>query len=241
MLAIVTGTIKPNEHMKHLTLRDSQERCRQYEDGLLQLIESKAFSKIVFCENSNFGADQLQHLVEKAKENETELEILSFQGNVEKACEHGKGYGEGEIMEYAFANSTLADKESFFVKITGRLSVDNINDIARNLKPKSTYFNIPNREQKHMYDTRLYAMPVLQFKEYFQKSYERVFDEKGIFLEYVYTAILKDNNIAVKNFPKYPRISGISGTGGICYEYTEWKCKIRDIFSKMGLYKINYK
>lgn len=237
MLAIVTGTIKPNEHMKQLTLRDSQERCRQYEEALLQLIESKAFRKIVFCENSNYGVDQFQHLIEKAKENAVELETLSFQGNIGKACEHGKGYGEGEIMEYVFANSILVDEENFFVKITGRLRVDNIGDIARHLKSNNTYFNIPNREQKHMYDTRLYAMPICQFKEYFQGAYMSVYDEQGIFLENVYTDILKDNNIPVKNFPKYPRISGISGTGGMRYEYTEWKCKIKDIFSKMGLYK----
>lgn len=238
MLAIVTGTIKPNEHMKQLTLRDSQERCRQYEEALLQLIESKAFQKIVFCENSNYGVEQFQHLIEKAKENAVELETLSFQGNIGKACEHGKGYGEGEIMEYVFQHSQLLKSESYFVKITGRLMVDNITIIVSRLKRTRIYFNIPNRTQRGVYDTRIYAMPKKTFEEDFLEQYEKVMDSKGVYLEYVYTGILRENNYKVYNFPSYPRIRGISGSGGIIYDYTEWKCWIKDILSKISYYKV---
>lgn len=238
MLAIITGTIRPPMQMNQLTLRDENERFRQYEESIHFLLDGRAFSKIIFCENSGYGIEKLAHLLDIAQNKDIELELLSYQGNVEKACIHGKGYGEGEIMDYVFSHSKIALTEPYFVKITGRLKVNNIEDIVKRIDKEKTYFNIPNRTRRDIYDTRIYGMPVLQFKNYFLNVYKQVMDEQGIFLEMVYTGILQDNKIKVTNFPRYPRIVGMSGSGGIMYSYTEWKCRIRDILSRMNFYKI---
>lgn len=238
MLAIITGTIKPPMQMNYLSLRDADERFKQYEEGLRALIESRGFAQIIFCENSNYGVEKLSYLQEIAAQKHVRLELLSFQGNLEKACIHGKGFGEGEIMDYVFSQSRLISKEPYFIKITGRLKVDNIKGIIPHIDPKKTYFNVPNRTRRDVYDTRMYGMPTWQFKKLFLDVYERVEDEKGIFLETVYTQVLRDNQVKVTNFPRYPRITGVSGSGGCLYSYTEWKCKIRDIFSLMNLYRI---
>lgn len=224
--------------MSQLVLRDEEERLRQYKDSIYFFLESGAFSKVVFCENSNYGTEKLSYLTEFAQKGGIELELLSFQGNVEMSCIHGKGYGEGEIMDYVFTHSRLVEKEPYFVKITGRLKVDNVKDIVKHINQQRTYFNIPNRTRRDMYDTRIYSMPVNQFKDFFLNSYKRVMDDQGIFLEMIYTEILQKHSIKVFNLPKYPRIVGMSGSGGGIYEYTEWKCKIRDVFSKMNFYKI---
>lgn len=224
--------------MSQLVLRDEEERLRQYKDSIYFFLESGAFSKVVFCENSNYGTEKLSYLTEFAQKRGIELELLSFQGNVEMSCIHGKGYGEGEIMDFVFTHSRLVEKEPYFVKITGRLKVDNVKDIVKHINQQRTYFNIPNRTRRDMYDTRIYGMPVNQFKDFFLNSYKRVMDDQGIFLEMVYTEILQKHSIKVFNLPKYPRIVGMSGSGGGIYEYTEWKCKIRDVFSKINFYKI---
>ena len=237
MLAVITGTIKPALQMSQLVLRDEEERLKQYEDSIRFLLCSGAFDKVVFCENSNYGIERLSYLIKIAGENGVELELLSFQGNEEKACVHGKGYGEGEIMDYVFSHSKLIGTEDYFVKITGRLKVDNIKSIVSRMNRRRTYFNIPNRTLRNIYDTRMYGMPVDQFKDYFLHSYEQVMDEQGIFLEVVYTKILQEHNITVRNFPRYPRIVGVSGSGGAVYSYTEWKCKIKDVLSYMNFYK----
>lgn len=239
MFAIVTGTIKPSAQMCQLILRDEKERLKQYGEGIQALIESEAFHKIVFCENSGYGIEEISYLQDIAECKNIKLELLSFQGNTERNCIHGKGWGEGEIMEYVFSHSEIAKTEFYFVKITGRLKVDNMKDIARRLKRERIYFNIPNRTIRDFYDTRIYAMPVEQFKKLFLNAYEQVMDEQGFFLERVYTKILKEHRIKVTNFPKYPRIVGISGSGGSVYSYTEWKCKVKDLFSWMNLYKID--
>lgn len=239
MLAIITGTISPAKQMGQLILRDEKERRKQYKDSIQSVLCSGAFSKVVFCENSNYGIGDMTYLKDIAGENDVELELLSFQGNEEKACIHGKGYGEGEIMDYVFSHSKLIGTEDYFVKITGRLKIDNIKDIVSRMDRQKTYFNIPNRTLRNIYDTRIYGMPVDQFKEFFLQSYEQVMDEHGIYLEMVYTRIIQKCNVKVHNFPRYPRIVGVSGSGGAVYCYTEWKCKIKDMLSMINFYKIS--
>lgn len=235
---IVTGTIRPSSQMGQLVVRDEKERLEQYLQGLSLLIESEAFSKIIFAENSNYGGDPFETLQQSAREHQTCLEYLSFQGDTEQTCIHGKGYGEGEIMKYVFEHSELLKNEPYFVKMTGRLQIDNIAKITAKLKRSGTYFNIPNPTRRDIYDTRIYAMPVKQFEEYFLDEYEHVMDRDGIFLEHVYTGILKEHNIHVSNFPLYPRIRGISGSGGLTYDYTEWKCRVKDLLCRMNYYKV---
>lgn len=238
MLAIVTGTISPAKGMSQLVLKDEKERLEQYKSSLQLLLCSGAFEKVIFCDNSNFEMEQISFLKEIARNNDVELELMSFQGDTQKVCMQGKGYGEGEIMNYVFSRSKLLYAEDYFVKLTGRLVVDNIKNIVKHMNPKNTYFNIPNRTIRNLYDTRIYGMPVRQYKLFFMDAYERVMDRQGIFLENVYTQILKQYKIKVYNFPRYPRIIGVSGSGGNVYGYTEWKCKIKDVLSCFNFYKI---
>lgn len=238
MLGIITGTINPNASMGQLIVRNEDERLKQYIEGLVQVIESKAFSKIVFCENSNYGVEKMEVLYDLARENSALLELISFQGNEEKCRFHGKGYGEGEILKYVLENSTLACDEDYFVKITGRMKVMNISEIVSRLKNNKTYFNVPNHTCREFYDTRIYAMPIARFKTCFIDAYRKVKDNEGVFLEHVYTEVLRENRIKVTNFPRYPRIIGVSGSTGMQYVYTEWKCKVKDILSFFGFYSV---
>lgn len=238
MLAVITGTIRPDARVGGLVLRDEQERLKQYESSIRAAIGSGAFHKIIFCENSGFGTDRMEALTGEAESAGIQLELLSFHGNVEQVSVHGKGYGEGEIMAYVFSHSRIAGTETYFVKLTGRLVVDNMKKIVSRMVLRNTYFNIPNRTIRDIYDTRLYAMPVRQFQEFFMNCYDRVMDAEGIYLETVYTQILKEHAIDVHNFPRYPRITGVSGSGGLTYSYTEWKCRIKDVLSCLNYYKV---
>ncbi len=238
MLLIITGTIAPASGTEFLELRDVGERLKQYRESISFFVESGAFSKIVFCENSNYGNAKLWDLTEEAKLHNVELELLSFQGDAEQVKLHGKGFGEGEIMEYVFKNSRLLKKEKVFMKITGRMKVDNIADIVSQVKENTCYFNIPNRTHREMFDTRIYVMAVDLFRKLFLHCYDEVMDSEGWYLEKVYTSILLKNKISVRNFPKYPRIVGMSASTGYSYVYTEWKCKIKDILSFFQYYMV---
>lgn len=236
MLGIITGTICPDKEVGQLVLKDTIERLKQYEESIEFFINSKAFNKLIFCDNSNYDIKRLEYLEKHAEVNGIELELLSFKGDAQGVKFHGKGYGEGEIMKYIVNHSKLLKNENFFVKITGRLKIDNIKEITEKLDPSKIYFNIPNRNRRDMYDTRMYGMPLSYFKKYFADAYHKVNDPKGIFLEYVYTDVVLENSFEVTNFPRYPRIVGISGSSGTVYGYTEWKCKIKDLLSGFNYY-----
>ncbi|MBQ9991378.1 MAG: hypothetical protein IJP31_10645 [Lachnospiraceae bacterium] len=238
MVAIITGTIKPDNGVRQLSLRNADERLEQYRESLKFFLESGAFSKIIFCENSNQGEGVFSDLFEKAEKHQVQLELHSFQGDTQKAGIHGKGYGEGEIMNYVMEHSKLLQRERFFVKITGRLKIDNIREIVLRLKEDRLYFNVPNVTRKDIYDTRFYGMPVKQFEQFFRDKYSEIMDDEGVFLETVYTRIILDHQIKISNFPKYPRIVGMSGSSGAAYGYTEWKCRIKDMISMLGGYKV---
>ena len=238
MLGIITGTVCPSEAVKQLALRDGAARLKQYEESLEFFVDSGAFDKLIFCDNSNFDAANLGNVKKKAEAKGIELEVLAFQGDVQGVKTHGKGYGEGEIMKYIMNHSKLVNQEEFFVKITGRLKVDNIKKIVQRLETKKVYFNVPNRTRRDMYDTRMYGIPLSCFRRYFMDEYHNVDDEKGVFLEYVYTDVLLKHGIQVENFPRYPRIVGVSGSNGQIYGYTEWKCKIKDVLSKIDFYRV---
>lgn len=238
MLLVLTGAVKPAASCGNVTIRDEAERLKQYIESIQFFIESGAFTKIVFCDNSNFGTEKLESLQNEAQKHCVLLELLSFQGNAEQTAIHGKGYGEGEIMDHVFANSKLLSGEQSFMKITGRMKVDNIKAIISRLKVEKTYFNIPNRTHREMYDTRMYVMPVKAFRTLFINQYDKVMDDEGIYLEKVYTSVIQENHIHIDNFPRYPRIVGVSGSTGVQYVYTEWKCKIRDVLSQFNFYKV---
>lgn len=263
MIVIITGTIAP-AIQKQLVLQSAKERLKQYTDCIRSYLDMQGINKIVFCENSNYENEELSlikdNLQSQAQKNRKELEWLTFQGDFTAVQTYGKGYGEGEIMEYVMAHSELMKSEDFFVKVTGRLVVDNLGKIVKVLdkrknkknsniknvvkttnstsrnKQSLCYINIPNRTRRDIYDTRIYAMSKDLFQCYFQKAYKKVNDGQGYFLEHAYKDVIQRNKIGSRNFPLYPRIRGISGSSGGEYVYTEWKCKIKDLQSKCNYF-----
>lgn len=262
MVLIITGTIEPLKQDK-LVVQDSKVRLEQYLACIRYYIEQDEIQKIVFCDNSNYVNEELSlikdNLQTHAQMNRKELEWLTFQGDFAAVQTFGKGFGEGEIMEYVMAHSELMKSEDYFVKVTGRLVVDNLGKIAKVLdkrnkknsniknvvkttnstsrnKQSLCYINIPNRTRRDIYDTRIYAMSKDLFQNYFQKAYIKVNDSQGYFLEHAYKDVILTNDIASRNFPLYPRIRGISGSSGGEYVYTEWKCMIKDLQSKCNYF-----
>jgi len=240
MVLIITGTIAPASQA-FLKVTDKDERLEQYISCIRFFINSKSVNKIIFCDNSDYKdeAGEFKKLTNEAKGKGIHLESLFFKGNAENVVLHGKGYGEGEIMEYIFSHSELIKGEDYFYKITGRLIVNNIKDIVRlTTKKNICHINIPNATRRDILDTRFYGMPVKMYREYFLKAYENVDDSKERFLEHVFAHILRDKKRGLKhrNIPRYPRLTGRSGSSGGDYVYTEWKCKIKDVLSLFNYY-----
>ena len=236
MVILVTGTLVPQAGVFALQLTDREKRIAEYVESLRKLRSLKVADKVVFCENS--GDPQAADHVKKQLEGWKNLEILSFNGNTEKVMQYGKGYGEGEIIEYALKNSRFLKGESEFVKLTGRIEVKNLDTILSKMKPGLLYFDpVKIFGKDKQIDTKLYKLSKKVYEEHFLKLYTQVRDQDGIFIEHLFWSCLKESGLAFQNMPEYPRFQGKSGSVGVSYGTTEWKYQIKNILCKLKLYK----
>lgn len=231
-LLVITSCVMPPQQ-QFLKLVDSKERMRQTKQCLDFFISSRLFRYIVICDGSNVDCTD-QYLKNKAENNDVRLESLFFLQNFEKVRLFGKGYGEGEIMEHIVKNSILFEQSKFFIKITGRLSVNNIRSLLMHINTSSIYFNIFPARKLGCVDTRLYGMPTDKYEHYFLSAYKQVNDSQRRSFEYCFTDVLQVNKLKFIPFAYVPIFDGLSGTKNRRYSkdlvyWTEY------IFNILGL------
>lgn len=219
---LVTGCISPASDMKNLTIQNIEERYKQYIDALTFYITKTKVKNIVYCDNSNYGVNK--EISRIARQYDKNFEWLSFTGDSKSAAKYGKGYGEGEIIEYALLNSKIIKTCSVLVKVTGRLKVLNIDSIIQYSYGKNHFFYITNRFDKKFIDTRFYIISKNDYINNFMKQYKNVCDGENNFLEHVFAKTIIEGKIDYRHFILEPNISGFSGTNG--KEYGSSKLKI---------------
>lgn len=213
---IMTSCINPSKGVYALALNNAEVRRRQYELALQFYIKETRIKKIVFCDNSN---EQLDHVFfETAKENKKCIELLCFQGNVERTLEQGKGYGEGEILEYAFQHSQLIKKSKYIIKVTGRLIISNFDNILRLSYKDDNYINMYTySDGRYFADTRFFMMKIVDYRNYFLKEYKNVDDRSGQALEICFARKFLQEKIRYSSFAVCINFKGISGSSGMVY------------------------
>lgn len=235
MLVIITGTLRPDKAVYRVKLSDTEERLKQYADSLKFLANCKKISKYVFCENS--GALELLERLKNMAGDGIETEFLSFTGSRD-AVQRGKGYGEGEILQYVWKHSKFLQQEEEFVKITGRIVVRNLDSVLQKMKPGINYFNsVRPLTREQQIDTKFYRVSKKSFEDCFLNAYTKVNDAEEKYLEHVYYEVIKDNKIKYRNFPEYPVYEGISGSTGVSYASIGWKYTVKNLLSKCNLYR----
>jgi hypothetical protein len=145
-----------------------------------------------------------------------ELEVLSFVGNEAETRERGKGYGEGEIISHALANSRWAGDIAHFVKVTGRLVVENLEDLRVRLDPARLYINrLLVRNCADSLDTRLYATSTAFYEKCFAELHKEVTVQRP--LEKCFMECVERGHVPFSCFPRYPEFRGTSGGDGMEY------------------------
>ncbi|MDZ4664514.1 MAG: hypothetical protein SGJ15_06535 [Bacteroidota bacterium] len=236
-ILLLTASINPAASKTPLTfVLDPQQRLSEYLQNLEKIIETRVFKKIIFCENTHFEYDY-SHIISHAKNNNIILEALVFKGNYEKVEQQGKGYGEGEIIKYAIANSKLLDPDSVFYKLTGRIFVKNINSIVKHNKQKEIIF-IRAARKKRIIDARFFKTSVRFFKQNLIDEFEKVDDYKKKYLEMVYFEKLHDQK-GVFAFNEFPYFIGTSGSTGKKYDQSAYEYFKYSLLLKFGLLGVN--
>lgn len=212
---LMTASILPQEK-RYIKLKNPEQRLKQYIDSLKYYIEDTEFKKIVLCENSGYDFPK-QDIELLAKKNNKRIEILQFYGNEKKIKKYGKGYGEGEIINYALKNSRLINESDFFIKVTGRLKIKNMNKIKSKLKLNRVYMN-KSLIDKNMMDTVIYGMPKKIYSKIFEYAYEKVNDKKNIYIEHIFNHLVMEKDLKIYNLPYFPDVCGVCGTNGLLYQ-----------------------
>lgn len=235
-ILLLTASINANLASPiHTKLTDTNERLVQYKNTLSRYIKESNFDVFVFCENTGFIMAK-DDLLQLAKEYKKSIEFLSFISDIDSVKKLGKGYGEGECIEYALKNSVnLQMKSDCFFKVTGRLFIDNINQIlASNINYKNCFFT--DGINTNSVRTVFFKTQVSFFNQYLLQVYKNVNDSENKFLEFVYFEHLIDKNI--NGIVPYPYIIGNSGSTGNPYtdnnEYNKAK-----YLNVLGFYSLN--
>ncbi|MBU3878702.1 hypothetical protein HGO97_023170 [Faecalicatena sp. AGMB00832] len=232
MLLLITGCINVNPNTPYVTISDMKDRLNSYKETVRWAIEESTFDKIVFCENSAYPFD-MGTFQSIAKKKCKKIEYLTFQGNTSQVIKHGKGYGEGEIIEYAIKKSVLLQHENAFCKITGRLKVKNTFELVCDVN--KNYFM--NKKYLPQVDTRFYYVQKKIFSEYLLKQYLRVNDYEEYYLENVYYDVLRSNKIQYSCFSHRPLFKGVGGSNGTNYDDRKTKLEIiYNVLCKTNLY-----
>lgn len=231
---LITGCASPVNGISALYLKDKNERKKQYIEAFKFYLRSTNVNRIVFCDSSSFKKpDELDEIIYRSGKR---VEWLCFEGSRNLVIERGKGYGEGEIIEYAFHHSRLLSEADFLIKVTGRLIVKNIDSVIKSCKRNKNYFfPLRNVFGGNFIDTRFFIVRTDCFMEYFLKEYKNVNDQNSIFMEHIYAEVVIKNQIDVNLFRIEPDIEGISGTTGKYYHSSRSRIIIKSILNRMNM------
>lgn len=235
---LVTGAIDILAFdIPYTALNDTSVRLEQYVESLKYAIRNyKSIQKIVFCENTNFNYDYSE-LIKEALKFGKKLEILSFLGDYEVIKEKGKGYGEGEIINYAINHSILLNRCVGFYKLTGRVTIQNMDKVISYTNSSTAFLFMKSlrfRDDENYVSTVFYKVELNFYKKVLLEAYKEVEDSKKRYLEYVFYDKLKKINC--NSFGKYPIVSGISGSTGFSYQQSKISLFKSNIYILLGLY-----
>ena len=240
IVLLITASILPQEK-RFLKLKEPKQRLKQYLDSLRFYIVHTNITRIVLCDNSGYEFP-VENMLALARKYGKKLEIIQFIGNKEKIAVNGKGYGEGEIIEYSLQHSCLLREAKYFIKITGRIKVTNIDKIIEKMDITKVYMNKvirnfrrPKKETE--IDTILYGIPKGIYATTLADAYMSVCDKRGIYLEHVFYDRIVQNKLVIYNIPQFPIINGVSGTLGNRYqESIGWERCLYELLSRLSLF-----
>ena len=210
---LVTGCISPSGNIYRLALKDEKLRYDQYIDSLKYYISKPWCKKLVFCDNSDSSVSD--EIVKYAKKNKTSFEWISFCGNKEEAVRKGKGYGEGEIIDYALTHSQLLLESDYFIKITGRLKIKNLPTLFWLEGKNANIFNVDKEHVKAQ--TFFYMIEKECYNNNFREAFVNVDDRNNVFLENLFYEIIVKKGIPYVQLPIHLYVEGVSGSTGLRY------------------------
>lgn len=211
---LITSCIQPSAPLTALS--DPSERLKYTIKAIKIWLNQYHDIQLVICDGSGFNfAPILQG--EFPKNN---VECLFFENNKVAVSKYGKGYGEGEIVNYALEHSQILKSSNYFAKITSKLWVKNIDEYLQSWDGRflaSLQFQLSedrNSVTLETVDTRFYVAEKSFYLEYLADAHLNVRDLEAYYLEHSFKDHLLKGGVARFGAASPIIIEGTSGSSG---------------------------
>lgn len=202
------------------SLRDENARIGFTVESIEKWLAISPDVCLVICDGSNFDFSRIVH----EKFPKANIECLFFENNKEMVRLYGKGYGEGEIVNYALVNSASIKKSDFFAKCTSKLWVENFFECLEcwngTFLCKGFFDHVFSfkKTQFSYIDTRFYFANKSFYQKYLASTYLDVRGNQGHSIEHCFRDVILKEKFKNVLFDVQPVICGVGGGSGTYYK-----------------------
>jgi hypothetical protein len=211
-------------------LNDPDSRISFTLEAIEKWLEISPDLQLVICDGSGFDFSPIV----RSKFPRSNIECLYFENNKEMVRKLGKGYGEGEIVQYAILHSTYIEGADYFAKCTSKLWVNNFFECFKEwngkLLCKGYFDNVfsPKATEFSYIDTRFYFVSKSVYMKDFATAHFNVGGEKGLSLEHCFRDVIINKKYSNVLFKVHPDISGVGGGSGTYYKKNNLKRSMKE-------------
>ena len=200
---------------------EARTRASLILDSLAHWVRIAPALNIVICDGS--GYDFTQAVAERFPR--AAIECINFQNDKAGVARYGKGYGEGEIIEYALSRSAYLRACDNFAKCTGKLWVNNYAAVMKGFSgPMWCQLSVNDlwsfkNIRPSFVDTRFYVVNKNFYIRHFLRAYQHVRDHDRHFLEHCFKDVMVADHLKASRFLFLipPSLGGVSGSSGEVY------------------------
>lgn len=234
---LLTSCVTVSDHS--VSLKDENTRIQLTIESIEKWLAQSSDLRLVICDGSNFDFSKIiRERFPKAN-----IECLFLENNAKLVGLYGKGYGEGEIVNYALHNSAYIRESDFFAKCTAKLWVENFFECLNNWNGtflgKGYFANVFSfKEIQFSYiDTRFYLVSKSFYSENLASAYLQLGEGHGLSLEHCFRDVILKNKYKKILFNVPPVICGVGGGAGTYYK-NSLKRRIKEVI-RLWLVKRN--
>jgi hypothetical protein len=202
-----------------VTLKDTDQRIHYTLESIEKWLSHGNDIRLVICDGSGYDFSGIL----KERFPARRIECLSFENDSRLVEQHGKGYGEGEIISYALQHSTHLRQSNSFAKCTAKLWVDNFLECSKEWNGfflcRAFFSNVFSFKKTNFeyVDTRFYLSGRDVYFKYFSKTHLKVGGAYGTSIEDNFKAIILENRLQHLLFRSPPVVRGVGGASGKYY------------------------
>lgn len=234
---LLTSCVHVSDHSG--ALNDENLRIKYTLESIEKWLTISKDLKLVICDGSNFNFSKI--ILQRFPD--AKIECICFENNKELVALQGKGYGEGEIVNFAIHNSAFIREAEFFAKCTAKLWVDNYFDCLKHWNGdflcKGVFTNVFSfkKTQFDYVDTRFYLVNKSFYLKYLATAYFNVGGKQGLSLEHCFRDVIQNEQFSKVLFNVPPVIRGVGGGTGTHYR-NSLKRRIKEIV-RLQLVRMN--